>query len=74
MGILLILLAILAALMLLGVAIHGGPITSRNGCRSALARIEAGLQRRSGPVVVPAAITSPAGGRVEMREAPKGRF
>lgn len=46
MGILLILLAISAVLLLWGVGVYNGLITSRNGYRNAFAQIDVQLQRR----------------------------
>lgn len=74
MGILLILLAILAMFLLRGVAGHGGLITSRNGCRDALAQIDVRLRRRFDPVPDLAAAPPHPGDRAEMREAPKVQF
>jgi LemA protein len=46
MGILLILLAILAAFLVWGVAVYNGLVTSRNGYRNGFAQIDVQLQRR----------------------------
>jgi hypothetical protein len=74
MGILLILLAILAMFLLWSVAGHGVLITSRNGCRDALAPIDVRLRRRFDPAPDLAVTTPHPGDRAGMREASKVRF